>query len=121
MKISKLAEILSAEILTKNTDQETEINFAFSCDLMSDALMILRNVDISVCEEGVLCTGLVTVQGVKTAEMLDIKTIVIVRGKTVNDVVIKEAENAKINMLRTPFTMFKTNGIMYQNGIKEIK
>lgn len=122
MKLKKLVEIIDGVVLTENNyNPEREVAYAFSCDLMSDALMILRNSDINVCEQGVLCTGLVTTQGVKTAEMLDIKTLVIVRDKEVNKLVIKAAEEAGIDMIKTPKTMFVANGIMYQNGFKEIK
>ena len=97
MKISQLVEILDAQVFTANTyNPEREVNYAFSCDLMSDALMLLRNVPMKFCEEGLLATGLVTIQGVRTAEMLDINVLLLVRGKIPSQQVIKAAEELQI-------------------------
>jgi hypothetical protein len=87
---------------------------------MSDALMLLRNVGLDFCNLGVLITGLVTMQGVRTAEMLDIPVIILVRGKQPNELVIKEAEAANIIILGTTDTMFSSNGKLYSKGIKGI-
>lgn len=121
MKISQLVEILDAQVFTANTyNPEREVNYAFSCDLMSDALMLLRNVPMKFCEEGLLATGLVTIQGVRTAEMLDINVLLLVRGKIPSQQVIKAAEELQIIMIGTEYTMFSANGKMYQSGIKGI-
>ncbi|MFA6627884.1 MAG: transcriptional regulator [Bacilli bacterium] len=121
MKASKLVQILRGEVFTQSTfDPDKELNCAFSCDLMSDALMLLRNVDEAFSEAGILVTGLVTVQGVRTAEMLDLPAIVLVRGKRPNAVVIEEAKKAHIMMIGTKYTMFSANGKMYANGIQGI-
>ena len=118
MKLSDIKELLDCEIFTKNTySKNKEIAYAFSCDLMSDALMLLRNVGFDFCYSGALITGLVTVQGVRTAEMLDLPVIILVRGKQPNELVIKEAEAANIILLSTTETMFSTNGKLYSKGI----
>ncbi|MDD4212033.1 MAG: transcriptional regulator [Bacilli bacterium] len=121
MKASKLVEILNGEVFTETTfDPDKELNCAFSCDLMSDALMLLRNVDEGFSEIGILVTGLVTVQGVRTAEMLDLPAILLVRGKKPNAMVIEEAKRANIMMIGTKYTMFSANGKMYEHGIQGI-
>jgi hypothetical protein len=119
MKLSDLLELLDGELFTKgNEEYDKEILYAFSCDLMSDALMLLRNANIDVCEKGILVTGLVTTQGVRTAEMLDIPIVLLVRGKKPNELVISEAEKSNIIMIGTQLTMYTANGKMYLNGIK---
>lgn len=121
MKLSQLVELLNAQVFTANTyNPEREVNYAFSCDLMSDALMLLRNVPMKFCEEGLLATGLVTIQGVRTAEMLDINVLLLVRGKIPSQQVIQAAEELQIIMIGTEYTMFSANGKMYQGGIKGI-
>ena len=118
MKLYEITSLLDCKIFTKNIYQENiEISYAFSCDLMSDALMLLRNVGLDFCYSGVLITGLVTVQGVRTAEMLDLPLIILVRGKQPNELVIKEAEEANIIIIGTPETMFSTNGKLYKKGL----
>lgn len=113
-------DLLKAKVYTNNFDPNKIINYAFSCDLMSDALMLLRNVPFCFCEEGLLATGLVTIQGVRTAEMLDLGILLLVRGKKPNDAVIKAAEESNIILMSTDYTMFSSNGKMFQAGIKGI-
>lgn len=121
MKLSQLVKVLNAQIFTQKTyDANKEISYAFSCDLMSDALMLLRNVPMKFCDEGLLSTGLVTIQGVRTAEMLDIYVILLVRGKIPSQQVIEAAEELNIIMIGTSYTMFSSNGKMYEAGIKGI-
>jgi len=121
MKLKHLVDLLNAEIYTENTYNESkDVKYAFSCDLMSDALMLLKNVPLSFCEDGLLATGLVTIQGVRTAEILDIGLIVLVRGKIPTKQVIETAEKLNITMIGTTYTMFSANGKMFQAGIKGI-
>ncbi len=121
MKASKLVEILNGEVFTTSTfDPDQDIKYAFSCDLMSDALMLLRNVDEAFTEKGALVTGLVTIQGVRTAEMLDLPMIILVRGKRPNALVIEEAIKANITVIGTKYTMFSANGRMFAQGIQGI-
>lgn len=121
MKLKEIVNLLDGRVFTKNIyAEDKEVSYAFSCDLMSDALMLLRNVGLDFCNLGVLITGLVTMQGVRTAEMLDIPVIILVRGKQPNELVIKEAEAANIIILGTTDTMFSSNGKLYSKGIKGI-
>ncbi|MGN1295783.1 MAG: hypothetical protein ACI4U5_05180 [Bacilli bacterium] len=113
-------ELLNAKVYTNNYEPEREIEYAFSCDLMSDALMLLRNVPFDFTEKGVLVTGLVTTQGVRTAEMLDLEILLLVRGKKPNEAVIEAAEQSNIILLSTEYTMFSSNGRMFNAGIKGI-
>ena len=92
MRIKDIVEVLNAEVFTPEIyDENIELNFAFGSDLMSDALMLLRTAPDNFFEEGMLLTGLVTKQSVRTAEMLDFKLIVIVRGKKPNENVYEAA------------------------------
>lgn len=121
MKLEELVNLLDAQIFTQiNYNPKKDVNFAFSCDLMSDALMLLRNVPLSFCEEGVLVTGLVNMQGIRTAEMLDLKIILITRSKKPTEQIIKLSEDLGITLIGTDYTMFSTSGRMYGVGIKGI-
>lgn len=120
MKLQELVELLKAKVYTNNYEPEREIEYAFSCDLMSDALMLLRNVPFDFTEKGVLVTGLVTIQGVRTAEMLDLGILLLVRGKKPNEAVIEAAEQSNIILLSTEYTMFSSNGRMFNAGIRGI-
>ena len=110
MKISKIKEILEAEVLAGEDLLENEIDSAFGSDLMSD---VLAYVDDKV----LLLTGLVNPQVVRTAEMMDISAIVFVRGKRPDDSVIELANAKDIVILSTAHTMYVACGRLYAEGL----
>lgn len=109
MKLSKVAEILGAEILVAG-QTDMEIESACGSDLMSDVMAYVK-------ENVLLLTGLVTPQVVRTAEMMDIKAIVFVRGKTPGENVLELAQEKGIAILRTCEPMFIACGKLYSAGI----
>ena len=94
-----------------------EINYAFVCDLMSDALMLLKEMPSHIGAHGALVTGLVTNQALRTAEILDLETIIFVRGKTPSQSVIDLADEIGITLIGTKLTMYKTSGLLYANNV----
>jgi len=121
MKLKDLVNLLDAEIFTEcNYDPERDVDFAFGSDMMSDALMILRTADDEFFEKGILLTGLVTRQSVRTAEMLDFGVVVLVRGKKPNDNVYDAAKEANIILLGTKCSMFTASGKLYEKGVRGV-
>lgn len=119
MQLSKVLEILSAKQYNFECPHCTkEIEYAFVCDLMSDALMLLKRLPSHIGEHGALVTGLVTNQALRTAEILDLETIIFVRGKTPTQSVIDLADKIGITLVGTELTMYKTSGLLFQNGVK---
>lgn len=119
MDINEVLELLDA----KQFNQECpfcikEINYAFVCDLMSDALMLLKQMPSHIGAHGALVTGLVTNQALRTAEILDLETIIFVRGKTPSQSVIDLADEIGITLISTDLTMYKTSGLLFTNGVK---
>ena len=74
MKLSEVKEILNAEVVAGEEFLDREVKSAFGSDLMSDVLAFVK-------DQALLLTGLVNGQVIRTAEMMDIKAIVFVRGK----------------------------------------
>jgi hypothetical protein len=95
-----------------------EINYAFVCDLMSDALMLLKKMPSHIGAHGALVTGLVTNQALRTAEILDLETIIFVRGKTPSQSVIDLADEIGITLIGTSLTMYRTSGLLFMNNVK---
>jgi hypothetical protein len=95
-----------------------EINYAFVCDLMSDALMLLKKMPSHIGAHGALVTGLVTNQALRTAEILDLETIIFVRGKTPSQSVIDLADEIGITLIGTSLTMYRTSGLLFMNHVK---
>ena len=111
MKISKVKELLNAELLCSGEDIENEVFSACGCDMMSDVLAYVKN-------QAVLLTGLVNPQVVKTAEMMDMRCIVFVRNKRPTPEMMKMAEENGMVMLATSCTLFEACGRLYTNGLR---
>ena len=111
MKISKVKELLHAELLCSGEDLENEVYTACGCDMMSDVLAYVKN-------QAVLLTGLVNPQVVKTAEMMDMRCIVFVRNKRPTPEMMEMAEENGMVMLATSFTLFEACGRLYINGLR---
>ena len=121
MKLSEILIKYQCKVYTPQLLVEKNINYAFCADLMSDALMILNSVkDQRILTESILITGLVTNQSIRTAEMLDVEVVLLVRGKIPSLKVVDLALESKIILIGTELTMFNTSGMLYADGIKGI-
>ena len=75
MTVKEIVEILDGTIVYGEDFLDREVFKACGSDMMSDVLAYVK-------EQAVLLTGLVNPQVVRTAEMMDMKCIVFVRGKS---------------------------------------
>ena len=110
MKLKKILELVKGELLLGEENLDHEAKFAFGSDLMSDVLAYTE-------EETILLTGLVNSQVIRTAEMLDLKAIVFVRGKVPSAEVIELAKEDGMVLITTKLSMYNTSGILYINGL----
>ena len=111
MKISEIKSILDAELICGDEFIENEVHTACGSDMMSDVLAYVK-------EQAVLLSGLVNPQVVRTAEMMDMKCIVFVRGKQPDEDIIELAIERDIVLLGTKLEMFTSCGLLYKNGLK---
>jgi predicted transcriptional regulator len=84
MRLHQVKDILDAEVLCGEDQLDKEVHSAFASDFMSDVLAFVKNQDL-------LLTGMINSQVVRTAEMMDMKCIVFVRGKMPDDTVVHMA------------------------------
>ena len=112
MKVGQFIELLGAECVTNQID-EREYNYAFASDLMSDVLALADNTTV-------LITGLNNPQVIRTAEMLDISLIVLVRGKKPSEETLAIANETNITILTTDLIMFETCGKLYEAGLSAL-
>ena len=110
MTVLQLKEILSAELLCGGDHLDREVHTACGSDMMSDVLAFVK-------EQAVLLTGLVNPQVVRTAEMMDMKCVVFVRGKRPDRDMTELAENLDIILLATKLPMFSSCGLLYEKGL----
>lgn len=110
MKVEEIRRILNADLLTGEDNLEMEINSACGSDLMSDVMAYVK-------ENVLLLTGLVNPQVIRTAEMMDIKAVVFVRGKNPGPAVVELARDRKILVMATKDPMFIACGKLYKAGL----
>ncbi len=113
MTLEKIAEILNAEVICGHDKLNREVKAVFASDLMSDVLTI-DSVNL------LLLTGLVNVQTIRTSEMSDIQNIVLVRNKQATDEMIEMAKENGMVIMQCAFSMYKSCGLLFQNGINPV-
>ena len=111
MKIQEIISVLNAKLLCCENHINDEVKSACASDLMSDVLAFVK-------DEAVLLTGLCNPQIVRTAEMMDMRCIVIVRSKQPDEQILALAREKGIVMLSCPLRMFEAAGRLYQTGLK---
>ena len=110
MKLSQVKELLNAKVLTGEEFIEKEVKSACGCDLMSDVLAFVK-------DRALLLTGLINPQVIRTAEMMDIETIIFVRGKEPDDSIIGMAKMKDIVLMSTEYPLYTACGMLYSEGL----
>ncbi|MBR2353385.1 MAG: hypothetical protein IKA76_02655, partial [Clostridia bacterium] len=103
MQIRKIAELLNAKILCGEEHLDGSVHSACGCDMMSDVLAFVK-------DQAVLLTGLCNPQVVRTAEMMDMRCIVFVRGKMPPEAVVRLADEAGIVVMVSSERMYVACG-----------
>jgi len=114
MKLKEIKELLQAELICGENHLETEIETACASDLMSDVLALGK-------PGMLLITGLTNVHSVRTADIIEAKAIVYVRGKRPDQEGITLATKKGIPLLTTNHLMYEACGILYCSGLKSVK
>ena len=114
MKISTLKELLDADVLCGEEFLDKDVHSACGSDMMSDVLAFVR-------DQAVLLTGLVNLQVIRTAEMMDMVCIVFVRSKRPTPEMVEAARDSGIALLATSKRMYDACGTLYSNGLTGTK
>lgn len=110
MQIRRIAELLNAEVLCGEEHLDGIVKSACGCDMMSDVLAFVK-------DQAVLLTGLCNPQVVRTAEMMDMRCIVFVRGKVPPTEIIQLAKEAGIVVMASKERMYAACGKLYMEGL----
>jgi predicted transcriptional regulator len=114
MKLKEVQRLLRADVVWgAKTHLETDVAYACSSDLMSDVLAYGRPGQL-------LLTGLSNAQSVRTAEIIEARAIVYVRGKRPDEEGLELAILKKIPLFSTKCMMFEACGILYKHGLPGI-
>jgi predicted transcriptional regulator len=110
LKLRDVKEILDADVIVGEDSLDLEVKTAFGADLMSDVLAFAKS-------GSMLITGLTNTQVIRTANVLDIAAIILVRGKKPSLETINLAKELKIPLLTTKYILFETAGRLYTKGV----
>lgn len=111
MKLKDILRLLQADMISGTEIQlETDIASACSSDLMSDVLAFGRSGQV-------LLTGLANAQSIRTANIIEAKAVVYVRGKRPELETLALAKLKDIPVLTTRCMMYEACGLLYQNGL----
>lgn len=113
MKLKEIATVLNATISCGAERLDEEVEMGYSSDLMSDVLTLDT-------DNLVLITGLVNIQAIRTAEMADIRAIIFVRNKKANPQMLDLASENGMCILESPYSLFKSSGLLFKAGLKPV-
>ncbi len=110
MKISEIRELLGAELLCGEEHLDCEVQSACCSDMMSDVLAYVK-------DQGLLITGLINPQVIRTANMMDILCVVFVRSKLPSEEMIELAKECGIAVLTSKHRAYEACGILWSAGL----
>ena len=110
MKLSDVIKVVEGVLVYPNIDTEVNVYYGGGADLMSDVLRFGR-------DDMLLITGLTNPQVIRTAEMVGIPALLFVRAKLPPPETIALAQEARIALLATRYTLYETCGLLYEAGL----
>ena len=110
MYLREVRDILSATVLSGEESLELEVHSACGSDFTSDVLAYVK-------DQALLLTGLVNPQVVRTADMMDMKCIVFVRGKVPDQSILALAQDRGIVVMTTQLRMYTACGLLFTRGL----
>ena len=111
MYLKEVRDILSATVLCGEENLDLEVLSACGSDFMSDVLAYVK-------DQALLLTGLVNPQVIRTADMMDMKCIVFVRGKRPDEGMLALAKERGMVVMATAKPMYPSCGELYLNGLR---
>lgn len=111
MNLAELSSLLQAKVYCCEDIMDRQISFVCAGDLMSDILVFSQ-------PHALLITGLVNLQVIRTAEMLDIAAIVFIAGKVPSGEMLELARKKRIPLLTTKKTMYLSCGLLHEAGME---
>lgn len=111
MNLAELCKLMQAKVYCCEDAMDRQISFVCAGDLMSDILVFSQS-------HALLVTGLVNLQVIRTAEMLDVAAIVFIAGKVPTGEMLELARKKNIPLLSTKKTMYLSCGLLYEAGME---
>lgn len=110
MQLAEVVEALEAEVVLGGEQLGREIGVAGGCDMISDLLFFGK-------PGMLLLTGLTQAAVVRTAHLIDISGIVLVRGKRPDEEAVALARDYGLPLLISPHSLYDCCGRLYVRGL----
>ena len=111
MKIREIQQLLKATLLCGEESLDHNVDSACCSDMMSDVLAYVK-------DQGVLLTGLINPQVIRTASMMDMVCIVFVRSKSPTEEMVELAEKCGIAVMSCNLRAYEACGLLYESGLR---
>ncbi|MBQ7939602.1 MAG: hypothetical protein IJ281_04410 [Clostridia bacterium] len=111
MKMYEIQSLLHAELLCGEEYLQNEVYSACCSDMMSDVLAYVK-------DQGVLLTGLINPQVIRTASMMDMICVVFVRDKAPTEEMVELARECGIVVMCSPMRAYEACGHLYYSGLR---
>jgi hypothetical protein len=111
MTVEQIAKTVEGSIICGKTFKDKEIATACGSDMMSDVMAFYH-------DRGLLLTGLINIQVVRTASLLDLDGICFVRGKKPTQEMTDLAQEDNLFIIETDMPMFPACGKLFAAGLK---
>ncbi len=111
MKIREIQQLLNATLLCGEENLDHDVFSACCSDMMSDVLAYVK-------DQGVLITGLINPQVIRTASMMDMVCIVFVRSKAPTEEMIELADTSGIVLMKSDMRAYEACGHLYTSGLR---
>jgi hypothetical protein len=113
MKITEIRDIVDAKIVLGEDQITCEVSCAFASDLMSDVLT-LDTANL------LLITGLNNLQTIRTAEMAEIRFVLLVRNKKPTAEMVALAKKEKMVLMISEKSLFRVSGMLFGAGLEPV-
>ena len=114
MRLEEVVKIVRGVVLNPQVSLNRDVKGACGADLMSDVLA-------SIQPDALLLTGLTNLQVVRTAQMADVRAIVLVRGKKAQPEMLELATQENIPVISSPYGMFELCGRLHKAGLPSLE
>jgi len=115
LKLRDVVTLTAAASLIGEDALDQEVTHGCGADLLSDVLALVQ-------DEGVLLlTGSVGPQLIRVAQILQLRAVLIVRGKRPSEEVCALARQACVPLFTTRLSMFEACGVLNAMGMKAAK
>lgn len=111
MRLEEIKRVLDARVLCDSGVEDVRVSKVCASDLLSDVLAFAQPGDL-------LLTGLVNAQVVRTAEMVEIATVIFVRAKEPGKDTVMLAADRGLPLLCTKSPMFEACALLHNAGLR---